>query len=128
MKSPSMATPLPRAVARKAGASAAVSCGTFAARAVTEDCGLWARSTPEAIARAAHDLFGTDAAQAIEWCALSASNAHREADLRFWRAVKDLLDAPAADGKAVIHPAKPSLRGGVRQDPAEPRWCIKAPS
>jgi hypothetical protein len=98
MKSPSMATPLPRA-AREARASAAISCGTPAAPAVSEHGGLWTRSTLQAIARAARDLFGTDATQAIEWCALSARSAHREADLRFWRAVRGLLDAPAADGK-----------------------------
>nr|WP_278116357.1 hypothetical protein [Mesorhizobium sp. WSM4875]WIE94761.1 hypothetical protein P9270_029970 [Mesorhizobium sp. WSM4875] len=100
MKCLSMTTPLPRAAAHEARASAAVSCGMLAAPAVTEDGGLWARSSPEAIASAALDLFGTDATQAIEWCALSACNAHRESDLRFWRAVKALLDAPAADGKS----------------------------
>jgi len=99
MKSRSMATTLPRAAEPEAGTSAAMSCSTPTAPAATGDGGLWARSSPEAIARAARELFGTDAAQAIEWCALSASNAHREADLRFWRAVRALLDQPAADGK-----------------------------
>lgn len=55
MKGPSMATPLPRAVAREARASAAISCSTPATLAVSEHGGLWARSTPEAIARAARD-------------------------------------------------------------------------
>lgn len=99
MKSPSTATPLPRAAAREARASAAISCSTPAAPAVSEHGGLWARSSPEAIAKAARDLFGTDAAQAIEWCALSARHAHRQADLRFRRAVRALLDAPVRNGK-----------------------------
>ncbi|TGT91252.1 hypothetical protein [Mesorhizobium sp. M8A.F.Ca.ET.161.01.1.1] len=72
----------------------------LAASSVSKHDGkLWTRSTPEAIAKTARCLFGTDAAQAIEWCALSARNSHREADLRFWRGVLALLGEPAADGE-----------------------------
>ncbi len=69
MKSPSMATPVQRVAARNARAGAAMPCSTPAAS--EEHGGLWAHSTPEAFARAAGDLLGTDAAPAIEWCALS---------------------------------------------------------
>jgi len=99
MNSRSMRTPLPHAAARQTPASVAVTCSTLDAPTITEEGGLWARSSPEAISRAALDIFGADAVQAIEWCALSASNARRESDLRFWLAVQTLLDPPAPDGK-----------------------------
>lgn len=101
MKRRAMTTSSPLAAAHETRASAAISRSTLAAAASVSghDAGLWALSTPEAIARAARDLFGADAAQAMEWCALSARNAQREADLRFWRAVLALLDEPAADRK-----------------------------
>lgn len=99
MTSRSIGKPPPRAAARDASDSAAILGSKLAVLAATEDGGLWVRSNPEAIAKAARELFGTDAAQAIEWCALSASNAHRKADLRFWRAVRALLASPAPDEK-----------------------------
>lgn len=60
---------------------------------------LWEQTTPHTIATTAIDLFGTDAAQAIEWCARSAHHGGRDADLRFWRAVLRRLEKPAKDGK-----------------------------
>ncbi|KUM25580.1 hypothetical protein AU467_25740 [Mesorhizobium loti] len=101
MKRRSLTTPPPLAAAHETGASTAISCSRLAAAPSIskQDAGLWALSTPEAIARAARELFGSEAAQAMEWCALSARNAQREADLRFWRAVLALLEEPAADRK-----------------------------
>ena len=60
---------------------------------------LWEQSTPHTIAKTAIDLFGMDAAQAIEWCARSAHHRGRDADLRFWHAVLGRLEKPAKDGK-----------------------------
>jgi hypothetical protein len=100
MKRKSMTKLLPRTTVYETRASAAKSCSTLAAISVSEqENELWAFSTPEAIARAARDLFGADALQAIGWCELSARNAQREADLRFWRAVLVLLDEPEKDGE-----------------------------
>lgn len=98
MRSPAIGS-RPLLAVHGAEASVDKSSGTLAASSVWREAGgLWAHSTPEAIATAALDLFGTDAAQAIEWCVLSARNAHREGDLRFWRAVLDLVGEPARGG------------------------------
>lgn len=100
MKRPSIITPFQKAVVHQKEASAAT-CGIAptASSVLSHDGKLWTRSTPDAIAKTVRDLFGTDAALAIEWCALSARNSHREADLRFWQEVLVLLGEPAGDGE-----------------------------
>lgn len=95
MKNASTTRPLPTAAEGDAGTGAVERCGSRAVglRASRADGGLWAQTTPEAMAAKARDLFGADAAEAIAWCALSARRAHREADLRFWRGVLVRLEA-----------------------------------
>ncbi|WP_292442261.1 hypothetical protein, partial [Mesorhizobium sp.] len=48
---------------------------------------LWELSNPQAASEAAIALYGSSAATAAAWCAVSARCDGREADYRFWLAV-----------------------------------------
>jgi hypothetical protein len=61
MKNTSARKPLPLAVERDESVAAIERCGALATAscAASADGGLWARTTPEAIAKVARDLSGT---------------------------------------------------------------------
>ncbi|MBZ9811129.1 hypothetical protein LB542_16055 [Mesorhizobium sp. BR1-1-9] len=48
---------------------------------------LWDFADPAAAVKAAIQLYGSDAATAAAWCALTANFDGREEDYRFWCAV-----------------------------------------
>lgn len=59
-------------------------CGTLAVEpcGIGIDADLWIGSDPRATAKAACDLFGLAAIEAVAWCALSAHRGGCEVDLR----------------------------------------------
>lgn len=48
------------------------------------DLTLWELSDPAAAVQAAIELYGSDAATAAAWCALTAHFDGRQSDYRFW--------------------------------------------
>jgi hypothetical protein len=51
------------------------------------DLTLWDLADPAAAVQAAVKLYGSDAATAAAWCALTANFEGRQSDYRFWCAV-----------------------------------------
>jgi hypothetical protein len=49
-----------------------------------DDLTLWELSDPAAAVDAAVELYGSDAATATAWCALTAHFDGRQSDYRFW--------------------------------------------